>query len=541
MADDLLKAKKVSNSVIEYRDKESNDPLFTETKSPGPSRWDGDRFHTEIHPAFKEMHDLHTPYTHLSLYPSANRTSREDMSGMYSSILSGANHPILNPLVTLKHVGMETKSGEGGYVKKNTYRKYAAIDPSGETMGHIHIRHYGEGEGRDEYGRPSSDINNKILSPDTMVSYVSNDPKYMKKHKISQELIDNIRSRNGKETGVNTIQNRLKDFADIHAYKDKPPSFIGGHTIKKDSYGSPTMKVYKTSLKPKEAISRFINHLKTTDIDLANSEPVMRGNSMATITDGHRHHIIEHDPEAGTIVHTSHPVRARSDSMGNEHHEIFENKFIPFDDLRKQLNEVAALDHMTPEDMKHIQKTGDRVLNKLPIAPETRMVGVQIGKPTKSGHIVTFHFPSGDSKNKDVHRVLTAHKPGNSHADITVTLEPGAEHKSTYAVGGLVGHPDRSIKAHEVYAHFLKHAPGNVIMTSDTQSPGGHKVWQKLAKTSGVNVHAFDPDTEEVINSHPALDPEFDHEIYADATDKNSRPGGSDYPAYRALLVAHKK
>ena len=70
-------------------------------------------------------------------------------------------------------------------------------------------------------------------------------------------------------------------------------------------------------------------------------------------------------------------------------------------------------------------------------------------------------------------------KTGNVH----MTVSGHHEGKHFY-VNTLIGSKDSTIKAHEFYHHLLNH--GLHLHSSNAQSPGGQKTWQRLADKPDV-------------------------------------------------------
>ena len=68
---------------------------------------------------------------------------------------------------------------------------------------------------------------------------------------------------------------------------------------------------------------------------------------------------------------------------------------------------------------------------------------------------------------------------------------------ASWTVDSLIAVDGSTIPAHKLYAAFVN--AGN-IMTGDSQSEGGIKVWQKLSKEPGVVVYGWDKGKKEPIN-----------------------------------------
>jgi hypothetical protein len=165
---------------------------------------------------------------------------------------------------------------------------------------------------------------------------------------------------------------------------------------------------------------------------------------------------------------------------------------------------------------------------------------IQIGPKTSSGHLIAYHTPHDSKENTT--RYLTAHIPGETTPHMTASLEVENRGVPAFKVNAL-GSKDkaeRSISADKMYSHFLKHAPIDAMLVSDSQTQGGHEVWRKLAKTKGITVHGYDPETDSLEATHPALHPDFDTETHGYAHDPAVRKSEEANKAMRMWLVAHK-
>ena len=513
----LLKAKRVSETETHYVDAETNDPVFIEHKKPAESRYVDDKYHVAIHPDFVAMHDLRTPHTHLSLTHQArtDQNNRDALESHYNDILTGKHNETLNPRVTLKHKGMHTQDDR-------TYRNYEMRDHDGELVGTVKVRHYKPEEVR-ERGYYGSDTENKIMSPDTRASFSEFDKGYLKKNKLTQELVDHI-SKGFSDTS--TIGNKLEIAGKLSKYKKNHPAFVGGYT-------TPVGEGYHTNLKPKEAIEKLAAHIRSKT-NYAPSELIHRGGSATMENVDKIHHFSYIPPKQGSAFGTVfHSQVEKNPYTKNETRTLIESWLDEID----MLNEVVDLG---ATEKTHLRDLNDVTGAKL-LSDDSGHRPMQIGPKTRSGHVITYHTPTDSKENTT--RYLTAHIEGEKAPHMTASLEVANRGVPAFTVNslGAKDKEDRSIAAHEMYAHFLKHAPIDAVLVSDMQTVGGHEVWRKLAKTKGINVHGYDPVEDELHNTHPALDPEFDHETHGYAYDPKTQTSEEANKAMRMLLVAHRK
>jgi hypothetical protein len=107
--------------------------------------------------------------------------------------------------------------------------------------------------------------------------------------------------------------------------------------------------------------------------------------------------------------------------------------------------------------------------------------------------------------NTAIHAIHPKH--GTSHV-VTGFLTHHPNGHKTFEVDNLAKVDDHStLKAHDLYHHLMKHHK-MAIMSSDTQSEGGQKVWKSLAKKKDVHVHGWH-------DEHPVnLNPKDPHETH---------------------------
>jgi hypothetical protein len=65
----------------------------------------------------------------------------------------------------------------------------------------------------------------------------------------------------------------------------------------------------------------------------------------------------------------------------------------------------------------------------------------------------------------------------------------GIERNNVMSIRSTVANDESSIKAFDVYLHLIKQ--GKILASDSKQSEGGKRIWEKLAKTRGVNVHGW--------------------------------------------------
>lgn len=65
----------------------------------------------------------------------------------------------------------------------------------------------------------------------------------------------------------------------------------------------------------------------------------------------------------------------------------------------------------------------------------------------------------------------------------------GLERNNVMHIRSTAAHDNSTVKAHDVYHHLIKQ--GKTLASDSKQSEGGKRIWQKLAKTRGVNVHGW--------------------------------------------------
>ena len=123
-----------------------------------------------------------------------------------------------------------------------------------------------------------------------------------------------------------------------------------------------------------------------------------------------------------------------------------------------------------------------------------------------------------------------AHNTETGKVDVALSTDERKHKKegnSTMKIQALTSHPDSELKVHKFYHHLItKH---NKILTSDHQSEGGMKVWQKLANERGINIHAFLKGQGRTVNPHD------DNETHATHPERHAAP-----KTYNQALVASR-
>lgn len=157
---------------------------------------------------------------------------------------------------------------------------------------------------------------------------------------------------------------------------------------------------------------------------------------------------------------------------------------------------------------------------------------VHHGVDAEGYHVYMMTHPEGHPLKGHVRAIVAMHKKNKSHRIETAVATPGT---------GL----------HRLYHHLITNH--NHIITSDTQSEGGMKIWQKLQKMRGITVYGHDPKTGELHNvdveKHPEETHVSGHQIRSaqrvKASGKDATKKKADIEQLkkeqRIELVAHKK
>ena len=118
----------------------------------------------------------------------------------------------------------------------------------------------------------------------------------------------------------------------------------------------------------------------------------------------------------------------------------------------------------------------------------------------ENGHDV-YHSYDNDDKIHDYHVVDPKTKRVNIHLTTMQQKAPGAEEVSVLTAN------TKSLGAHHLYKHLVtKH---NKIISSNDQSPGARRVWDKVGEHKGINIHGYDPISKKSFHMKPSDDEEY--------------------------------
>ncbi len=178
-----------------------------------------------------------------------------------------------------------------------------------------------------------------------------------------------------------------------------------------------------------------------------------------------------------------------------------------------------------------------------------------VGKSVRREGGEVLHPESGFKSPHKVEKLASGHEIHHYEKEYHVTSPDGkkvhmaldVKHINKKAksekIHDLVAHKDNTFKAHHLYHHLItKHKK---ILSTDTQSPGGHAVWKKLIHMKGVGVHGWDPKTKKPVNISRHLGD--DHETHAVSSThywtkgKGTSRTEGHAETERMHLVAHKK
>jgi len=133
-------------------------------------------------------------------------------------------------------------------------------------------------------------------------------------------------------------------------------------------------------------------------------------------------------------------------------------------------------------------------------------------------------------------RVVTysAHNPESGKSTVAVS---GIHHKGVLSDLRLAASEDNKFPAHELYHHLLHHDHVKALV-ADHQSPGGKKVWERLAKKKNIGIHGWDPKKNKPVNI------KFGEDETHEEPSKNKKKYDAinpDQDVVHMQLVAHKK
>lgn len=132
---------------------------------------------------------------------------------------------------------------------------------------------------------------------------------------------------------------------------------------------------------------------------------------------------------------------------------------------------------------------------------EVAMVGNVSSKSNKLGlgTVLRSKNPHPDEKlhsSTSTHHIYRLSQPGltryvarDKHSGQAHVVVQGHERNNVMHVRSTAAHDESTVKAHEVYHHLIKQ--GKTLASDSKQSEGGKRIWHKLAKTRGVNVHGW--------------------------------------------------
>lgn len=178
-------------------------------------------------------------------------------------------------------------------------------------------------------------------------------------------------------------------------------------------------------------------------------------------------------------------------------------------DATEQLDEVAMVDN--------VKKSGSKMglghdLRSTKPHPDEKM-----HSSTASHHIYRLSQPGFT-------RYVARHKEtGQAHV-----IVQGHERNDVLHIRSTAAHEESTVKAHEVYHHLLNH--GKTLASDSKQSEGGRRIWQKLAKTRGINVHGWQ-------NGAPVNVKVGEDDTHTEVGDDSLGAGATK----KMILIAHKK
>lgn len=108
-------------------------------------------------------------------------------------------------------------------------------------------------------------------------------------------------------------------------------------------------------------------------------------------------------------------------------------------------------------------------------------------------------------------------KTNTTHLHVDLSTKAGKAGNKVYHVNALAGTGQSPVKAHDFYHHLLK--TGHIkVLSSDAQSEGGQKVWQRLARKKTVHIHGWTPKNRDLENGQPVnINPRNPDETHANS------------------------
>lgn len=126
--------------------------------------------------------------------------------------------------------------------------------------------------------------------------------------------------------------------------------------------------------------------------------------------------------------------------------------------------------------------------------------------------------------------------------DLILSTDSFDAKKKIIKIDTLSASKQSKIRAHKFYEILIKKM--DMTLVTDQQSEGGKRVWMKLSRISGIDVHGWDPEENKAINIDGKLNKETEDELYQDdrtiaLAKKLDRETTNYYD--RIQLVAYKK
>ena len=164
--------------------------------------------------------------------------------------------------------------------------------------------------------------------------------------------------------------------------------------------------------------------------------------------------------------------------------------------FKHQNEEVEELDEVLQNTFKKREKFGGKELGQhISSIPGAKHIGTM-----ENGHDVYHSYDPGD-KMHDYHVVDPKTKRVNIHLTTKQQKAPGAEEVSVLTAN------TKSLGAHHLYKHLVtKH---NKIISSNDQSPGARRVWDKVGEHKDIHIHGYDPISKKSFHMKPSDDEEY--------------------------------
>lgn len=213
-----------------------------------------------------------------------------------------------------------------------------------------------------------------------------------------------------------------------------------------------------------------------------------------------------------------------------------------------RLDEVVYIHDLGPENKKWVG--GSHLLGKKLKFPDHHVCVQQFGAigGNKWMLINGYLLPGGEDDLHKLHTHLLIAINSERIVQCVAALD-NRTHESAWAIEGLAAVSGSSIPAHKMYAAFVN---ASHILTTDSQSEGGIKVWQKLSKEPGIIVYGWDKGKREPINLGKSFNDDVethvsDDEMFNWEMSVKDRASEKDHMEYlrnirsRVILVASQK